>query len=91
MTIYLMTPLPKLAADFMDVVRVFVGQADCQLVDEPSADTLVHYFEETGGQWRCAFSWQGKEARREAAVPTDPDPWRQQLLFREKHKFRGWP
>ena len=79
MTVYLDTPLPKLAGDFMDVIRVFFGPGSFELAKH-HPDGLTHTLTEEDGLWRCAFWWKGHMAEGSAPVPTDADPWRQELL-----------
>ena len=87
MTVYLETPLPQLAAELMDVIRVFFGPADFSL--EPAsnpAEALHHAFTEEAGLWRCAFDWQSHHACGEAPLPRDDDPRRQALLRKRWQK-----
>lgn len=79
MIVYLDTPLPQLAGDFMDVIRVFFGPGNFEIC-ENHPEGLRHTLVEAEGHWHCAFEWKGHTAQAEAPIPTDPDPWRQGLL-----------
>ena len=79
MIVYLDTPLPQLAGDFMDVIRVFLGPGNFEIC-ENHPEGLRHTLVEAEGHWHCAFEWKGHTAQAEAPIPTDPDPWRQGLL-----------
>ena len=82
MTIWLHTPLPDLAPELFDVVRLFYGSVPCQLEGEAPLDAapLFHTLSALEGKWVCRFQFQGKQALMEAPVPWDADGRRDRLI-----------
>ena len=81
-TVALRTPLPRLANELLDVLKLFYA-VDGFAVNAPvdGAEALLHeYGEEAGAAW-CAFGFRGERQRERAALPPDDgDPAHQALL-----------
>ena len=71
MKVALLTPLPELAAELADVIRLFYGEIGFSVNSgEADADMcLRHEFSMKDGAWHCAFSLNGKTVRQTAPIP----------------------
>lgn len=71
MNIALYTPVPELAAEMADVLRLFYGEIGF-FVNSGGTEAdicLRHELTEQNGTWDCVFSLNGKTVRQTAPVP----------------------
>jgi coproporphyrinogen dehydrogenase HemZ len=86
MNVALYTPVPELAAEMADVLRLFYGEIGFSVNSGGTeADICVrHELEERDGLWDCAFFLNGKTVREMASIPTDEDKTLLQKRMRKR-------
>ncbi len=75
MNIALFTPVPELAAEMADVIRLFYGEIAFSVNSgEAEADLSLHHeLIERDGVWDCAFSLKGKVVRQSTLIPREAE------------------
>ncbi len=75
MNVALYTPVPELAAEMADVIRLFFGEIVFSVNEgEAEADMcLRHELWERGGLWECAFCLGGRSISQTAPIPPGED------------------
>ena len=91
------TPLPGFANELCDVLKLFFsveafsvreGSSEESSVHgvSSSVEPLSHTFREENGSWHCRFSFRGREARRQMAIPSSLEEDRRAIVIKRLQK-----
>lgn len=85
----LYTPLPKLANEMAEVLRLFYSPLLLAVGEQPEGyEPLMHTLDEHAGIWRCQITFRGYTWERELPIPAPQDTAERTELVRKRLQKR---